>query len=106
MNPVYQYFMIPFANAPSGPTYTVWFASWSQAQPDASWSKARPAANLDTSSTWVIGLTAGDIPAGATLLGSSTKDPPPPPLALTAKTAPSLAAYQKSFVQWLDSRSA
>ena len=103
MMPVYKYFMIPFASVPSSPPYSVWFASLSSS--NATWSKERPTTTADTSTTWAVGLTTNEPPDGATFLGTSTKDPPPPPLAL-ASPAPSLAAYQTQFGLWLDSRSA
>jgi hypothetical protein len=100
----YKYFMIPFASVPKAPPYTVWFVNSSQ--PDASWSSDWPDTTLDASSTWVVGLTAGDVPPEATLLGTATKDPPPPPLALSSMTTTSLTDYQTSFKRWLESRSA
>ena len=66
--------------------------------------KELPATTLDPSATWVVGLTAGDLPPDATLLGNATKDPPPPPLAVSSTTT-SLSAYQTSFKRWLESRS-
>lgn len=101
----YKYFMIPFASVPKTPPYTVWFATWSNGQLSTSWSKDWPATTLDPSSTWVVGLTTGDLPPDATLLGNATKDPPPPPLAVSSTTT-SLSAYQTDFKRWLESRSA
>lgn len=101
----YKYFTIPFANVPQNPSYTAWYALWTKDRPSAGWSKERPVAVLDPSTIWVVGLTADEPPPGATVLGTATKDPPQPPLALSPKIT-SMAAYQDQFRMWLDSRSA
>lgn len=85
-----QYFMIPFANLPKTPDYTVWFASWSTERPYVEPGMYPPV---------VVGVTTGELPAGATPLGTSSKDPPPclPPLA-----AVDMSDYQKSVTVWLE----
>ena len=66
-----KYFEIPFDNVPEQPTYTVWFATWS---------RERPLLEPGMNPPMVVGITAEDeIPAGAALIGISSKDPPPPP---------------------------
>jgi hypothetical protein len=86
-----KYFAIPFDNVPKDPTYTVWFATWST---------ERPAVEPGTYPPWVVGVTEDDVlPAGATLLGTCSKDPPPPP----PPAAPvSMADYQTSVSNWLE----
>jgi len=84
MTPTYRYFMIPYTSVPMDPPYTVWFATWTKDPTTATWSTERPDAALTASTTWAVGVTAGDIPAEGTLLGTATKDPPPPPMAITS----------------------
>jgi len=85
-----KYFRIPFANVPTTPTYTVWFASWSQ---------ERPVVEPGTQPPFVIGVTTEDkLPPGATLLAEGgAKDPPPPP----PLGAEGSSEYQKAFGVWL-----
>ncbi|HEX2689741.1 MAG TPA: hypothetical protein VHN14_24150 [Kofleriaceae bacterium] len=53
---------------------------------------------------FVVGVTEEALPAGATALGTGSKDPPPPPPPLTAGGT---SDYQASVDQWLlDTRNA
>lgn len=95
MTQEYKYFVIPYAAVPQDPSCQFWYATWSSTQPPIMPGMGEP---------MVIGYTtSGELPEGATLIGSSTKDPvpppPPPPLASTA-----LTDYQMSFDMWLTAR--
>src|SRR6187402_1539686 len=71
MSSNHQYFVIPFENVSEEPPYTVWFATWSRERPVVGPGMAPP---------MVVGVTtAEELPDGATLLASGSKDPPPPP---------------------------
>jgi hypothetical protein len=86
-----KYFVIPFANVPDNPTYTVWYASWSTERPILEPGMLPPC---------TIGVTGdGKLPPGATLVATSTKEPPPPPPALAASTPPE---YEAAFSTWLE----
>ncbi len=89
MSSNYRYFEIPFENVPQDPTYTVWYATWST---------QRPVLEPGMNPPMVVGVTAeSTLPAGATLLGDGSKDPPPPPPSLTL----SQSDYQKTVSDWL-----
>jgi hypothetical protein len=81
---------MPFSQVPSSPNYTVWFASWTT---------ERPAADPNNSPPFVVCCTTGQAPQGATVLGSSIKDPipPPPPPFAVIKTSD----YQLTLESWL-----
>jgi hypothetical protein len=85
-----KYFVIPFANVPKDPAYTVWFASWST---------ERPIVEPGMPPPFVVGVTTDDkLPAGATLLADGSKDPPPPPPVVGTG---GLSEYQTSFTAWM-----
>jgi hypothetical protein len=85
-----KYFMIPFANVPETPDYTVWFASWSTVRPVLEPGMLPPC---------VVGVTTDQLPAGAVLLESGGgKDPPPPP---PPPAAVSMEEYKASIKDWL-----
>ena len=92
MPSIYKYFIIPFENVPANPTYPVWYASWT---------KERPIVAPGVHPPLVVGATTEALPAGATLLGSGSKDPPPPP-----PPPPPLAIipseYQTTITTWLE----
>jgi hypothetical protein len=84
------YFTIPFNSVPQTPSYDVWFATWST---------ERPTVDPDDKPPFVVGCTTGTAPQGATVLGSSIKDPippPPPPLASI-----NTSDYQSTVQTWL-----
>jgi hypothetical protein len=84
-----KYFMIPFENVPASPTYTVWFATWSQ---------DRPVLEPNMNPPMVVGVTSDEtLPTGAVLLGDGSKDPPPPP----PPPPPLGLDYEASFTTWL-----
>jgi hypothetical protein len=92
MSDVYEYFTIPFDSVPTDqpPPYTVWYATWSKTPPILEPGMAPPI---------VIGATDSGLPAGATALGSCSKDPPPPPLAIATSY---LSDYETAVSQWLE----
>lgn len=91
MSKSYTYFTIPFASVPRSPAYTVWYATWST---------ERPTLELGMSPPMVIGVTAGDLPAGATVIAGAVKDPtrPPPPPPLSGD---GISEYQKAVDEWV-----
>lgn len=94
----------PVRFLPAGPSYKVWFASWSTAQPVAYWSDTPPNINPDGLSTWVVGVTKDDArPQDASVLGTGGKDLPPPPLELSPGDV-GLSGFQDAFAKWLERR--
>ena len=91
MTQSYTYFSIPFENVPDDPQYAVWFASWS---------KQRPTLEPGMNAPFVVGATAGPLPAGATLIANIVKDPIPPCLP-PAPVEASMKEYQKSVKEWI-----
>lgn len=88
----YKYFLIPFENVPTTPSYTVWFATWSA---------VRPPREPNMNPPMVVGVTTmSTLPAGAVELGSGDKDPLPPPPPPPPSLAP-LESYKKSVNLWL-----
>ena len=64
----YRYFTIAVDALPAEPDFEVWYHTWSRERP------AKPSPDL-----LVVGITAGELPLGAELIGESSKEPPPPP---------------------------
>jgi len=95
MSQSYKYFVIPFEDVPANPSYTVWYATWSEKRPTEPGKNQFP---------MVVGVTTeANLPAGAVLLGDGLKDPPPPP-----PPPPSLTStpsdYLTSCSLWLSAR--
>lgn len=87
-----NYFVIPFDEVPDHPSYTVWYATWTQERPMLEPGMNRP---------MVVGATPGDtLPHGATVLGRNRKDPVPPPPPPPPK-ALGVVEYQQAFEQWV-----
>lgn len=78
----YRYFMISAASVPPQPSYTVWFAAWSENRSEYLWSRRRPDTSSGPLGTWAIGATDdADLPTEATaVLAMSDKCIDPPPL--------------------------
>jgi hypothetical protein len=91
----YKYFKIPFSEVPQPAPYIVWYTTPSS----SSWSNVRPVVTTGTQPL-VIGVTDGDLPANAELLGTFVKDPPVPPLAVGPSGMDD--AYKTSLATWLD----
>jgi hypothetical protein len=108
-----KYYMIPFTSFQTKPSYKIWFASWSAAQPTVYWSETQPNIDPDWKSTWVVGVSqVGDSPQDATILGAGAmevgtggKDLPPPPLQLAPSDA-GIPGFQTAFAAWLERRGA
>lgn len=86
----YKYFLIPFENVPANPPYQVWYATWS---------KTPPLLEPGMNPPMVVGATLEELPAGATLLDSGSKDPLPPP----PPPPPGFHEldYQKAVTDWM-----
>jgi hypothetical protein len=91
----YKYFKIAFSEVPLPAPYIVWYATSSS----SSWSNVRPVVTTGMPPV-VIGVTDGDLPANAELLGTFVKDPPVPPLAVGPNGLDD--AYKTSLATWLD----
>ena len=102
----YRYFMIPAANVPPQPSYTVWFASWSEKRSEYLWSRKRADTSSGTVTTWAIGASDDtDLPKEATaVLAMSDKcvDPPPLRAPLNATSDELQAMLTKQLAQAFD----
>jgi len=88
-----MYFTIPFEMVPPDPPYSVWFASWTAVKPRLnSENEPRP---------FVIGVTQGSLPPGATPLGTGRRTPSSLPPVPPSPARVSLASYRDAFEAWL-----
>ena len=99
------YYLVPYDRIPADAT-SLWFVTWSTSQPAVAWSKTRPAIKPDGKSAWVVGIAVNTSPSGATLIGSGSKDVPPPPDALSyVGTTPTAADFEDAFRRYVAARS-
>lgn len=98
-------FMIPSVSIPQNTSYTVWYAAWSPDRPGIAWTSTPPDLEPGMLSTW-IGVALEDaIPQDATVVGTYTKEIPPPPSAFSQSFA-SVSDFQQAFALWLSARAA
>jgi hypothetical protein len=100
MSKTYTYFAIPFDKIPQPTPYTVWFASWSLVKPQLGSNTQLIGADTPPP-PFVIGMTSGNLPQGATLIGKGLKDSSPPPLPSPVST--SATDYLASVRRWIES---
>jgi hypothetical protein len=98
----YKYFTIRYASVPQDPSFLVWYASWSE---------TRPTVAPDMGEPLVVGCITSEqqLPAGATLIGTSTKHPTPPPpppplIGGDGEIGDALTNYRTLFDNWLTAR--
>lgn len=102
MSKTYNYFAIPFDQVPPSPPYTVWYTGWSPIRPTVGTS-SQVSGSGQLPPPFVVGITSGDLPANATLIGTGHRSqcPAPPPFPSPEFTTAS--DYLASVRHWVES---